>query len=220
MGSFPATFCVGDTTLMPPSAQSLLPIDNPMVLFTTQHYRAVQLFADDAPALQAFFDANPDYFIAVSGAPAGPTEAHDEITTPPPSDFAWTAQWVMAFCDENDATVAMANVTSDLPAADVWHIGLFIVATHAFGTGLAADLHDALVGWARAQGARWMRLGVVKGNERAERFWARRGYVEMRVRDGIAMGARVNSVRVMVKPLDHNGLDDYLARVVRDRPDP
>jgi ribosomal protein S18 acetylase RimI-like enzyme len=102
----------------------------------------------------------------------------------------------------------------------VWHIGLFIVATQAFGTGLAAELHDALLDWARAHGARWMRLGVVAGNERAERFWRRRGYVETRVRDGIAMGARVNSVRVMVRPLDGGRVDDYLGLVARDRPGP
>ena len=191
-----------------------------MALFTNHHFRAVQLAADDAPALQAFFDANPEYFIACTGEPAGPTEAHDEIVTPPPADFAWTDRWVMAFRDADDVTVAMANVTSDLPAPNVWHIGLFIVATRAFGTGVAGELHDALLGWARAQGARWMRLGVVKGNERAERFWARQGYVEMRVRDGIAMGARANSVRIMMKPLDGGRLEDYLARVPRDRRDP
>ncbi len=190
-----------------------------MALFTTRRFRAIALTPVDAPSLQAFFHANPEYFLAVTGAPALPTEAHDEIVTPPPADFAWTDRWVMAFTNREGATVAMANVTSDLPAPGVWHIGLFIVATPAFATGLAAELHDALLDWARARGARWMRLGVVAGNERAERFWRRRGYVETRVRDGIAMGARVNSVRVMVRPLDGGRVDDYLALVARDRPD-
>ena len=191
-----------------------------MELFITDRYRAIPLSLADAPSLQAFFDANPEYFVAVTGAPALPTEAHDEIVTPPPADFAWTDRWVMAFRDADDVTVAMANVTSDLPAPNVWHIGLFIVATRAFGTGLAAKLHDALLEWARTHGARWMRLGVVAGNARAERFWLREGYVETRVREGIAMGARVNSVRVMVKPLDGGRVDEYLALVARDRPDP
>lgn len=191
-----------------------------MDLFTTDRFRAIALSPGDAPSLQAFLDANPEYFLAVTGAPALPTEAHDEIATPPPADFAWTDRWVMAFRDADDVTVAMANVTSDLPAPDVWHIGLFIVATRLFGTGVAAELHAALVDWARARGARWMRLGVVQGNARAEGFWRREGYVETRVRDGIAMGARVNSVRVMVRPLDGGRVDDYLAVVARDRPDP
>jgi len=191
-----------------------------MALFTSDRFRAIALTPADAPLLQAFFDANTEYFQAVTGAPALPTEAHDEIVTPPPADFAWTDRWVMAFRDADDVTVGMANVTSDLPAPNVWHIGLFIVATGVFGTGVAAELHDALLHWARAHGARWMRLGVVQGNERAERFWRRRGYVETRLRDGIAMGARVNSVRVMVKPLGGGRIDEYLALVARDRPDP
>ena len=191
-----------------------------MALFTTDRFRAIALTPADVPSLQAFFDVNPEYFLAVTGAPALPTEAHDEIVTPPPADFAWTDRWVMAFRDADDVTVAMANVTSDLPGPNVWHIGLFIVATRVFGTGVAAELHAALLDWARARGARWMRLGVVQGNARAERFWLREGYVETRVRDGIAMGARVNTVRVMVKPLDGGRIGDYLAVVARDRPDP
>src|SRR6186713_2467782 len=95
-----------------------------MDLFTTDRIRAIALTPADAPSLQAFFDANPEYFVAVTGAPALPTEAHDEIVTPPPADFAWTDRWVMAFRDADDMTVAVANVTSDLPAPNVWHIGL------------------------------------------------------------------------------------------------
>ena len=80
-------------------------------------------------------------------------------------------------------------------------------------------LHDGLVQWAIANGMRWIRLGVVSGNARAERFWTKRGYVDLRMRTGIKMGTRVNDVRVMVKPLTSATLDDYLALVPRDRPD-
>jgi hypothetical protein len=60
---------------------------------------------------------------------------------------------------------------------------------------------------------------VVQGNQRAERFWAACGYVQVRTRDGLQMGRRTNSVRVMVKPLDGGTLDEYLALVPRDRPE-
>ena len=67
-------------------------------------------------------------------------------------------------------------------------------------------------------GARWVRLGVVVGNHRAERFWERQGFTEVRRRDGLTMGQRVNELRVMVKPLDGGQIADYLAMVPRDRP--
>jgi hypothetical protein len=55
--------------------------------------------------------------------------------------------------------------------------------------------------------------------ERAERFRESAGFVETCRREGIAMGRKVNTVRVMAKPLAGGHLGDYLARVACDRPD-
>jgi hypothetical protein len=55
--------------------------------------------------------------------------------------------------------------------------------------------------WIAGNGARWVRLGVVAGNARAERFWHRAGYREVRRRQGVVMGERVNTVVVMVRRL-------------------
>jgi len=77
---------------------------------------------------------------------------------------------------------------------------------------------NALEAWMKRNGARWIRLGVVAGNARAERFWARAGFVETRVREGVTLGRRVNTVRVLVKPLAGRPLADYLALVARDNP--
>ena len=60
---------------------------------------------------------------------------------------------------------------------------------------------------------------MVAGNARAESFWESAGFVEVRRRDGVAMGRKVNTVRVMVKPLAGATLPAYLALVARDRPD-
>ena len=42
---------------------------------------------------------------------------------------------------------------------------------------------------------------AVAGNARAERFWEKMGYVEVRKRLAVPMGAKVNDLRVLVKPL-------------------
>ena len=62
-----------------------------------------------------------------------------------------------------------------------------------------------------------MRLGVVEGNARAERFWERCAFTEVRKRHDIEMGARTNTVRVMARPLDGGTVREYLALVARDR---
>jgi predicted GNAT superfamily acetyltransferase len=115
--------------------------------------------------------------------------------------------------------VAMANIISDLLAPGVWHIGLFVVATSRHGTGDAQTLHHGLETWAIANGAHWLRLGVVQGNARAERFWESLGYFETRTREGIVMGKLKNTIRVMVKPLAGDSLEQYLSLIERDRPE-
>jgi ribosomal protein S18 acetylase RimI-like enzyme len=112
----------------------------------------------------------------------------------------------------------MANVVSDLLAPGVWHIGLFMIASTLQGSGAAQALYEELEHWARGLGAQWLRLGVVEGNARAERFWESRAFVEVRKRDGVEMGAKINTLRVMAKPLAGGTPAEYFALVARDRP--
>ncbi len=123
--------------------------------------------------------------------------------------------------DETGQWLAFVSWVDDLIAPGVCHIGLFLTATHLHGSGLASELYAALEAWARRDGARWMRLGVVVGNTRAERFWARMGFEEIRQRHGLPYEGPSTSVRVMLKPLDGRPLaaqlEGYLKRVERDR---
>lgn len=177
----------------------------------------IALTAAHAPSLQIFFDQNPAYFLATSGEPAGPAEALEEITSELPAGWSYTKKWVIGYADNTGSLVAMANVITDLPAKSVFHIGTFIVATSRHGSGNAQALHQGLVAWAADSGAAWLRLGVVQGNVRAERFWAAQGYIPVRERPGVQMGTRTVTVRTMVKPLRSIPLEDYLSLVPRDR---
>jgi GNAT superfamily N-acetyltransferase len=180
--------------------------------------RAVELTATDAPLLQRLFDANPDYFLAVQGEAAAPGQALAELTETPPPDVPWSRVWQIGFVEPSGRLAAFAGVVVDLFAADVCHIGLFMVDAARQGSGEAQRLHAALEQWARDHGALWMRLGVVVGNTRAERFWSRCGFVPVRLREGYVIGRQTNVVAVLVKPLADRTLEDYLARVARDRP--
>jgi hypothetical protein len=79
-------------------------------------------------------------------------------------------------------------------------------------------LYRGLESWAASNGASWLRLGVVHGNVRAERFWERLGFIQTRTR-AVPMGRLTNTVRVMVKPLAGGTLEHYLSLVQRDRPE-
>lgn len=168
--------------------------------------------------LQALFEDNAEYFHAIQGAPASATEAYDELTEELPAGWSFIRQYRLGWQEQSGALRAMANITSDLLATGVWHVGLFMLAKERHGSGDAQDLYRSLEAWAFAQGAQWMRLGVVLGNERAERFWRASGFIECRKRAGVEMGDQINTVRVMVKPLRGGMLADYLQAVPRDRP--
>lgn len=173
----------------------------------------------DIPLLQAFLEANPEYYLRVEGQPPGPGEAREIMFDVPPPEVAWSAKGVIGVIDAGGSILALAEVLSDLPEPGVWHIGLFILATARHGSGDARTILAWLEGWVRAHGAAWLRLGVVIGNRPAERFWERSGFLQTRVRRGVLLGTCSCDVRAMVKPLAGGRLADYLALVARDRPE-
>ncbi len=181
--------------------------------------RTLELTAAQAPLLQAFFNANPDYFVIVHGEPAHRHEALEEINSKPPKDFSFSRKWVVGYQDRDGRLAAMATVLTDLLAPGICHIGLFMVATHLYGTGIAHALYQGLEDWAVAHDSTWMRLGVVQGNVRAERFWQSLGYVPLRTRDNVEMGILTNTVVTLAKPLTGQSLAQYLEQVPRDRAD-
>jgi ribosomal protein S18 acetylase RimI-like enzyme len=194
-----------------------------------RHWRLRVLDERDIPALQRFFEVNPDYFIDVNGEPPRADEAECEFRDTPPAGMAYREMLMLGFFegdgDTADASaehagelVAMATVVVGFIADHVWHIGLFIVATALHGCGAAHAIYRRLEDWIVARGAHWIRLGVVAGNTRAERFWVRSGYVQVRERGPVAMGQRMHLLRVMVKPIDGREIEPYLALVARDRP--
>jgi len=174
----------------------------------------------DLPETQAFYEANPGYWLMVHGTAPQPDEAATDFDTRPPADMHWSAlhDWLI----RDRAThriVGELGIAADLPAPGVMHLGFFIVEDARQGTGFAADLHRSYESWAAAQGTRWLRLGVVDCNRRAQRFWQRLGYEEVRRRSGVRIGELTHQLIVMAKPLGGNSLQQYLEAVVRDRPD-
>ena len=184
----------------------------------TPRCRRVELTIPDLPKLQAFFEQNPHYFVTSNGQPPTSTEAQDEMDEPLPDGWPFTKKWILGFVDPADALVGMATVISDLLAPGVWHIGLLIVATNLHGTGAASSIYADIEGWAGDAGARWLRLGVIAGNARAESFWRRCGFREVRQSTNVEMGCFVHTLRVLVKPLTGGTMSEYIELVAHDRP--
>jgi len=191
----------------------------PPIEFSAAGFHARELLPPELPQLQALFDANPQYFMLISGAPPEPDEAQQEFDDRPPDFLAHGQRWFLGFFDAAQKLQGLGVVVRDLGVTGVWQLALYFWADAWHGSGVPAAMHDALQAWAEARGARWLRLGVVAGNARAERFWQRLGYQEVRRRSGLAVGTRTHVVRILVKPLHGQPVAAYLVRVPRDRPD-
>lgn len=189
------------------------------LLFQFEGGRALALGHDDMSALQAFYVRNPEYFMAVEGEPPAVDEARSTIEDGLPPEMPYRYIRTIGFVNVDGTLTAMANVVADMFAPGVWLIGLFIVQTEQHGRGLAQAGYQAMETWMRGEGAQWIRLGVVIGNARAERFWERVGYIDVRTREGLVMKSKTNDLRVMVKPLVEESIAEYLAKVSRDRPE-
>lgn len=173
----------------------------------------------DVPRLQRFLDANPEYFLDITGQPPRPDEAAREFSDRPPATMSWSRHWIFAYEDAAGDWVAMASGVADLFAPRCWHLALFLVATPLRGTGVAHRVLRDLESWIESQGAGWIRLGVVVRNTRGERFWEREGYQSARVRSQMPFDLHTDDVRVRVKPLGDATLAQHLERVPRDRPE-
>lgn len=192
--------------------------DTELPLSAAPDIRVVPLTLSDEAELQRFFEQAPDYFIAVNGEPATPTEAREELQGDLPPGWSCSRLYWLGYRDADDQLIAVVNIAADLLAAGVWHIGLLLVHTRLHGSGLARRLHAELEAWAVSKGAQWLRLTVVVGNAKAQRFWPKLGYVQVRTREGITMGRQVNTVSIQVKALAGGRIGEYLEKVERDRP--
>jgi GNAT superfamily N-acetyltransferase len=186
-------------------------------LFTVGTGAAYEMADGDLPLLQKFYERNPQYHQLVEGAPPGPDAAQQTFDSRPPNDWPLDKKWLVRFSDAEGQMVGIADLLENLFVDGVWHLGLFILATRLHGTG--RTWYDALESWLRQQGCTWIRLGVVEGNARAERFWQKCGYREVRKRLRVPMGNKVHDIRVMVKPLAGGTMREYLSAVARDRPE-
>ncbi len=179
----------------------------------------LELVSGHEALLQRLFDANPAFFLLTQGEPAPPNEAHNEIHETLPAHWPFTKKWVIGYQDEAGELAALANLVQDILAPGVWNLSTFFLDNKRHGSGQAQLLYLSLEQWVRSSGGQFMRLGVVQGNTRAERFWQAQGFVQTRLRHNVQIGQKTNVLRAMMKPLTEGTLAQYWALVARDRPE-
>jgi ribosomal protein S18 acetylase RimI-like enzyme len=96
-----------------------------------------------------------------------------------------TSAWFLAADGDDDGEGALGIVAGyHDPASPVGqrHLLAMWVAPAARGTGLARDLVEIVITWAREDGATEVTLGVADGNDRAQALYEKCGFVSTRER--------------------------------------
>ncbi len=192
---------------------------NHAVIAKAGEHQLIKLIDSDIALLQTLYDQNPEYSKLVMGRLPLADEAHTDFFDLPPPEFSMTEKTMVGLVSTNNELIGVADIVSDFIAKNVWHIGYFMIATKHHGTGAARQFYAALETWMTANGARWLRLGVVAKNIRGKKFWQNAGFSQVRTRENYVLGEKSHLLYVMAKPLGENNLDAYLRCVLRDNPE-
>jgi GNAT superfamily N-acetyltransferase len=132
----------------------------------------------DASPIQALFDEDPEYFLGMNGRNI-PLE---EIRNALPPGHSRDDKFLYAL--EREARLAgMIDVIRGFPEPHTWYLGFLFIAKEFRGAHLGRNTLHALYNWARAHGAKAIRLGVVEDNARARWLYATEGFVFQAMRE-------------------------------------
>ena len=147
----------------------------PEILFSCGNETAALITPEDMPDLQALLERSADFFYLIEGQPPGPDAARSlEIEGPP--GWSLKKKILIGVKDQNSSLIAIIEGMRDYPEDGIFWIGLLLIDPFKRSQGLGERIMNGFEGWARAQGARQVRLGVADVNRKAMRFWQRIGF--------------------------------------------
>lgn len=149
--------------------------------------------------LQAFYEECRDYFELVTGAPPGPDEA-SELLSSVPRGKGQEDKFVIGLFDAPGHMVGVLDVIRDYPAPGDWYLGLLVFGASWRGRRLGERVYRRLEEWVRACGGQAIHLIVQEQSPDALRFWKRMGF-EVRGMGKQLLGRRVNVFLRMTREL-------------------
>ncbi len=155
-------------------------------------HRVRRLTADDAPAVQALFALDPEYFERDEGAPLHDDEALVVLTERPPAvpperkhNFIVESPGLCpppgrpgapgVEVPDLEPTVLL-SMLEGYPDERTWFLGLIFIAPAARRAGFGTRVLEALCAHIRAHGGTALRLGVIDANPDARRLYDRLGF--------------------------------------------
>lgn len=156
---------------------------------------------DEMLALQRVIEDAPRYADLTTGAPPGSADAQS-LYTILPDGKTYDDKFVLGI-HRDEAMVGCIDLIRGYPDPDTAHIGLLLIGEgqegRGFGRAAYAGLEDLVRSW---ESCTRLRLGVVRSNDRALRFWSALGFVPTGEVKPYRYGSIVSEVVLYAKVLD------------------
>jgi ribosomal protein S18 acetylase RimI-like enzyme len=149
--------------------------------------------------MRALFASCEDYFLMVSGKPADPKDAENDVLSLPPGKTP-DDKLFLGLQQQDGSLAGVVDLVKDYPTPGTWYLGLLLLHPALRGQGHGEALHTQLLAWLKDQGGHAVRLGVLEQNAGGNRFWERLGYIEIS-RKPFQVGGLTHTVRVMERTL-------------------
>lgn len=159
-------------------------------------YRSSCLDHHDAALVQDLYERCSDYHELEEGIPTRPGAAEHLLTRLPPGKTPADKHVLGLHAPDGDL-VGVLDLIQDFPGAREWTLGLLMIDPATRAAGLGTRLFHALERAIAAPGGTAIYLGVLEHNVRAERFWRRLGFVELRRQDYTSASGHLSRVIVM-----------------------
>jgi len=138
------------------------------------------LMPEDEHYVQKLCEECHEFALMMGGRPPRPDDGHKILFDLPPGMHAEN-KYVYGLFTASGTMIAVLDMVSDYKVKGEWTIGLMMITPAERGKGFGRHLHDLACDIARRHGASVMRLGVMKENHAARRFWRGLGYQEMEI---------------------------------------
>ena len=138
-------------------------------------YAVRRLTEADLPALLALCRSNPLYYRHCPPAPSAESLLGDLAALPPRRTLA--DKYYLGFFD-GETLIAVLDLIPGFPKPEIAFWGFFMLRAERQGRGEGSALVSELCAALARRGFRAVRLGWVRGNPQAERFWKKNGFAE------------------------------------------
>lgn len=141
----------------------------------SDRYRVRRLGRDDVPALLSLCGGNPMYYRYCPPEVTEQSILRDMEALPPGKQAS--GKYYLGYFD-GDRLIAVLDLIASWPDESTAFIGFFMTDASVQNRGIGSGIIDDLCACLLEAGFSEVRLGWVKGNPQAARFWQKNGFAE------------------------------------------